>query len=764
LPTPTPQEIDLPDGVVGMDYEYDLGDRTSRYQLISGRMDTGLKILFNQIKGVPDREGKYRFQIRETDPRGNTTDTWYNLKITKALLSVTPDPEEITLDRNRAGRFKITYTLKSSEQLDDTITSARGVFLAGNRTLGTVATPLTAKMTQGRARVSEQVTIPLNVIKTAQRLGIDQIRYQRTFNAQYMDAATTSSTAITVGTGFTITRIKVTFLDHTAKKFVKRNEKIDGARVELEYEGAGTLKGYWQVDDRILARITRNLPFANSRTITLTLPKAPPLPTYSIGSHRLRFVITNPPMPPDMSFPQVIYIVTGEDLSATHPIGLLTPRDNSTIPADGLSFTWKNRRDVATYRFEILTRQHGSEEVLFSAYAKKPAYVIPARVAGKKFGQGGTWQWRVIGLDRNNKPVAASDRRTFTVTAGLQSTTMVPGRILMLFASPDAEKNSTLLTSLLGRYNLRLEQRTALPRLGRELVILSTEEDINTLVRQLRADHQGISFQPDLFYSTLGRITETHNLDMLKQFLGLESSNAGQGVRVAIIDTGVDLKDKDLAGAILVHANLVSSPYRGELHGTAVASVIGARIDGRGTAGIAPQSGLIALRACEQLAAGRAAGRCTTSSILQALDQALEKKADIVNMSLGTTSADELVSQAIDTAAATGMILVAPAGNDPAQATLSFPASHPKVVSVAGETDKGRPMPNKTVAALADVILPARYVQVSLPGNRTSFMHGTSMASAEAAGLFASLRPDANRMADCRKQDHLIACLTGSEQ
>jgi hypothetical protein len=73
-------------------------------------------------------------------------------------------------------------------------------------------------------------------------------------------------------------------------------------------------------------------------------------------------------------------------------------------------------------------------------------------------------------------------------------------------------------------------------------------------------------------------------------------------------------------------------------------------------------------------------------------------------------------------------------------------------------------MPNKTVAALADVILPARYVQVSLPGNRTSFMHGTSMASAEAAGLFASLRPDANRMADCRKQDHLIACLTGSEQ
>jgi hypothetical protein len=502
-----------------------------------------------------------------TDPRGNTTDTWYNLKITRALLSVIPDPKKITLDRNRAGRFRISYTIKSSEPLSDTITSTRGVFLAGNRTLGAVASPLSTKMIQGRARVTEQVTIPLEVIKTAQRMGIDQIRYQRTFNARYMDAATTSSTAITVGTGFTFTRIRITFLDNTTKKFVKRNEKIDGAQVELAYEGAGLLKGYWQVDDRILARVTKNLSFANSRTITLKLPQVPSLPTYSIGSHRLRFVITNPRM--DISFPQVIYIVTGDDLSKTHPIHLLTPRDNSTIPADGLSFTWKNRRGVTTYRFEILKKQRDKTETVFSAYAKKAAYVIPARVARKKFSQGGAWQWRIIGMNRDNKPVAASDKRTFTVTAGQQSTSMVPGRILMLFASPDAEKNSTLLTTLLGQYNLHLEQRTALPRLGREMVILSTPEDIDALIRQLRTDHQEISFQPDLFYSTLGKITETHNLEIIKKFTGMENSSTGKGLRVAIIDTGVDLGAKDLAGAILAHANLVGSPYRGELHGTA---------------------------------------------------------------------------------------------------------------------------------------------------------------------------------------------------
>ena len=82
-------EIDLPDGVVGMDYEYKLGDRTNRYTKTGGRIDHGLRIVRNTIKGVPEREGKYRLQIRATDRLGTTTDTWYNLQVIKALLKVT---------------------------------------------------------------------------------------------------------------------------------------------------------------------------------------------------------------------------------------------------------------------------------------------------------------------------------------------------------------------------------------------------------------------------------------------------------------------------------------------------------------------------------------------------------------------------------------------------------------------------------------------------------------------------------------------------
>ena len=761
-----PQEIDLPDGVVGMDYEYELGSRTGRYQLVTGRMDPGLKILFNQIKGVPEKEGKYRFMIRATGTdltkarkAADTIDTWYNLKITKALLRVTPDPKEITLDRNRSGSFTISYLLTSTEQLDDTITSARGVFLAGNRPLGTVNMPLTTQMTRGRARVSERVTIPLSVIKTAQRLGMDKITYQRTFKARYMDAATTSTTAITVGTGFTFTHIRITFLDKTSKKIVKRNEKIDGARVELTYEGAGLLKGYWQVDDRILSRVTKNLPFANSRTITLTLPKVPPLPTYSTGSHRLRFVITNPPM--HIAFPQVIYIVSGDDLSKTHPIHLLTPRDNAALDQDGLTFSWQPRHDTHLYKLEILSRDTRGHQPVFSAYTSKTTYSIPASVTAKKFSDNGRWWWQVIGLDRNRRPVAKSGVRTFRLNSATNTISMAPGRILMLFPDKNDQENSARIMAMLKQYDLKMEKRTMLPHLGRELVIFSTNKDVDGLISRLQKAHGELLVQPDYLYSTLAQYTETANRERMLKFLGIADLEQGKNMRVAIIDTGVDLNTDDLRERILAHANCVdSSPYRGELHGTAVASIIGARLDGQGLAGLAPQSGLIALRACEQKNPAQAAGRCYSSSLLKALDMAMAQKADLVNMSLGTGNEDVMVAQALETVAASGAVLVAPAGNDPAQTTLSFPASHAQVVSVAGQSDNGRPMPNATVAAQADIILPAQYVAVDLPGNRTSFMHGTSMASAEAAGLFAALHPDADRMADCRKQDRLIACLT----
>ncbi len=751
------QDITLPDGVVGMDYEYELGDRTNRYRETTGRMDSGLKVVRNTIKGIPVKEGRYRFQITETDPRGNTVDTWYNLKITRALLTVTTTPKKVPLDRNRAGSFRLTYHFKSSEKLDDTLSSPQGVFLAGSRRLGTINNNISARMTKGKAKLNEQVTIPLNVIKAAQRMGVDKIRYQRTFTPKYMDAATTSSIAVTVGTGFTFTKIRITFLDKTSKKFVKRNEKIAGAKVELRYEGAGLLKGYWQADDRILARVTKSLPFANGRTITLRLPKVPPLPTHSIGSHRLRFVITNPPM--RIPFPQVIYVVTGEDLATSHPIHLLSPIKGATTDTGALKFSWKPRHDVILYKLEILAGKGKNQKTVFSAFSKKPSYTLPDRVGMKKLIEGKKYSWRITGLDRDNNPIARSRDEEFRL--GSKPLSYVPGRLLMLVDLRPGLDINKLVATLTSRYPLTLEGHKPLRQLGRELVTFSTTSgNVEQLGRAIAAEQQGIVVQPDYLYSTLGAISEQANRSSLFQFLRLKATSTGKGVRVAIIDTGVDLRHDDLSPNIVAHANFIKgSPYRAEIHGTAVAGIIGALVNGTGSAGIAPGSSLIALRACKQLHPDKAEGRCYSSSIIQAIDAAIANKARFINMSLGAPVPDHLVASGLDTATDAGIVILAPAGNDPHQTGLAFPASHPKVISVAGLLDNGRKMPNDRVAARADCVLPAQYIQVTLPGNRVSFMNGTSMASAEAAGLLADLHPDAEMLAACRKTTRLFACL-----
>ncbi len=750
-----PQEINLPDGVVGMDYEYELGDRTNRYTKTGGKIDHGLKIVRNTIKGVPEREGKYRFRIRATDRLGTTTDTWYNLQVIKALLKVTVTPKKAQIDRNRAGSLRLTYHFSASEELNDVLESSRGIFFAGSRRLGTINTRLSTKMTMGKGSLVEQLTIPLAIIKTAQRMGVQEIRYQRTFKARYMDAATTSSMAISVGTGFTFTHIRITFLDNTSKMFVKRRQKIDGAKVMLTYEGAGLLKGYWQVDDRILARVTKNLPYSGGRTITLTLPKVPALPTHSIGSHRLRFVITNPVM--RIPFPQVIYIVTGEDLSTLHPIRLINPGANDKVAAGSLRFSWQPRHEVALYRLELLQNKGKKRISVFSAFSKKTSYTLPAAVTAKKLKEGTTCSWQVTGLDRNNKAVARSRIEKFTVVPAPLS--FVPGRLLLLVTG-QSEHNATLIDRLMKKYNLTLEKKKPLPGLGRELVLVTTSEDVESLSRRISAENKGVMVQPDYFYSTLGEIVETANLKGLLDYLHLQTLPTGKGRLVAVIDTGIDTGHHDLAAKLALHANFVdSSPYRGEIHGTAVAGIIGAEKDGRGTAGIAPQSRLLGLRACEQLQKDKAAGRCYSSSIIRALDRAVTEKADIVNMSIGTTAPDNMVAAALDQAADSGALLLAPAGNDPSRSSLAFPASHPRVVSVAGILENGRKFPNNLVADKADCILPAQYILATLPGGRVGFMNGTSMAAAEASGLLAAMQPDTDTFSSCRATRHLFTCL-----
>jgi subtilisin family serine protease len=204
----------------------------------------------------------------------------------------------------------------------------------------------------------------------------------------------------------------------------------------------------------------------------------------------------------------------------------------------------------------------------------------------------------------------------------------------------------------------------------------------------------------------------------------------GRSVRIAEIDTAVDVANPDLDGQVALARDFVGDRAPSEMHGTAVAGIIAARADnGVGIAGVAPDARLLALRACRQTSADNPAATCTTFALAKALQFALDARADVLNLSVGGPR-DRLLERLLDVASARGVTIVAAA--DPAVRDGGFPAGHLGVLAIGADGAHD----------LADGLLRAPGIDVptTLAGNRFGFVSGSSYAAAHVSGLVALLR------------------------
>ncbi|MEI5909097.1 S8 family serine peptidase [Bacillus spongiae] len=179
--------------------------------------------------------------------------------------------------------------------------------------------------------------------------------------------------------------------------------------------------------------------------------------------------------------------------------------------------------------------------------------------------------------------------------------------------------------------------------------------------------------------------------DLASGFLD-ENGNrlTGKGVKVGIIDTGMDYTHPDLSrnyrgGRDLVDGDLEPMETKSHegmptVHGTHVAGVIGANGKMRG---VAPEAELYAYRA---LGAG---GTGTTDQVLAAIEQAVKDKMDIINLSLGNkvNGPDLPISLALDKAVEKGVIAITSSGNSgPKRWTVGAPGTSEKSISVGAST------------------------------------------------------------------------------
>jgi subtilisin family serine protease len=162
---------------------------------------------------------------------------------------------------------------------------------------------------------------------------------------------------------------------------------------------------------------------------------------------------------------------------------------------------------------------------------------------------------------------------------------------------------------------------------------------------------------------------------------GAWAATTGNGVKVAVIDTGIDLCHPDLAANYLAGINYVSSgqpPKDDNGHGTHVAGIIAAAQDGSGVVGVAPNAKLLVAKALD------ANGSGSLSTVVTAIDWAVTQGAHVINLSLGAVDfwcsalgvcGAGAECTAISNAVAKGVVVVVAAGNSADEARFYTPAN-----------------------------------------------------------------------------------------
>jgi subtilisin len=253
--------------------------------------------------------------------------------------------------------------------------------------------------------------------------------------------------------------------------------------------------------------------------------------------------------------------------------------------------------------------------------------------------------------------------------------------------------------------------------------------------------------------------------DGLRFRYGTPRTSTGHGVRVGLVDTGVDADHPHLV--VAGGQNCVTGEDPGEHgsngheHGTHVAGIVAGR--GRppgGSRGVAPAAELMSYRVF-----GRGRAEATNFAIAKAIDTAVSDGCDVVNLSLGGGPPDAVVRAAIEEAQEAGIIVVAAAGND-GRGPVAFPADLADVVSVsalgrtgtyppsaAGAAERRGPYGHDGADFIAafsnigdiDVTAPGVAIVSTVPGGYLD-LDGTSMACPAVTGTIARILSGSRRL------------------
>lgn len=204
----------------------------------------------------------------------------------------------------------------------------------------------------------------------------------------------------------------------------------------------------------------------------------------------------------------------------------------------------------------------------------------------------------------------------------------------------------------------------------------------------------------------------------------------GTGVKVAVVDTGIDLQHPDLVvkgGRNMINPRKSYTDDNG--HGTHVAGIIAALNNQIGVVGVAPGASLYAVKVLS------ASGSGWTSDIMAGVDWCIDNNMDVVNMSLGGGAYSATFQALCNEAFAAGIYIVAAAGNE--SGAVSYPAAYDNVIGVSATNSSDGFASFSNFGVGVDIAAPGVYIYSTYKGGGYATMSGTSMAAPHVAGTLA---------------------------